>query len=359
MADVARAQRAHDALVYALASLSHAEKNVTLAFAEVLHGEHFRPLGYSSIHHYAKEGLKLSHAKTMQFVRLAQDMKRLPALEKAVASGEIPWTKARTVGAVATPENQDEWVKLAKTQPRRELERQAKQARGRMKAARAKQPNFASRFDSTPNPPQGDPPRRVSFELTSLQAAQFDKLMESARRQGSKDTATLLLASLESYVSQQVTRVNPASKTTVKSRPAAQVVLYKCESCSGVEAPVQRGTRQLQPAEAKAALCDVIQIGIDGRKRSKIPPRIRTAVLARDKHSCKRCKNTSFVDVHHIQRQESEGAHALENCVSLCRACHVNWHREEERLISAGVSARRVLELAREFAYGTSSAVDQ
>ncbi len=412
MSTITRAREAHRVLIRALAALEVANQSAVLAFAQVMQEEHFRPLGFSSIHHYATEGLKFSHGKTMQFVRLAKDMKRLPALEQALSSGEISWTKARTVGSVATPENQNEWVERAKSVPRRELEKQADQVKKRArKPARVEQPALGqlpgqsspnqlsvgqpspgqpvpgqpapgqSLLIDTPDLPAGDPPRRVSFELTQLQAAQFDKLMERSRRQGHRKAGETLLAALESLTSQRVTRVkvdsanteqtsahdasSPAPKQTVSIqptsvqstavqsasvRPAAQVVLYRCESCESVATPTRRGMRTLSRPEASAGQCDAVEIRGDGSTKSTIPPRVRRAVLARDRFSCRRCHSTQFVDVHHLQRRTNKGAHSVVNCAALCRACHVNWHTEESRLIAAGVSSGRILDRAREFA---------
>ncbi len=357
------ARNAHETLVAALTKLESAHKNATLAFAEIMHGEHYRVLGYADIQHYALEGLKLSHGKTMQFVRLAKDIKRLPALEKALETGEVTWTKARTVGAVATPDNQDEWVELAKNVPRRELEKKAKQVRRRRKGARTTQRDLALGISSAL--PIGDPPRRISFELTALQSAQFEKLMERARRQGQKDTAQLLLCALDLFTSQHVTRVNGDSISSegsaaelngtpaepgIRSRPAAQVVLYRCDACTGVASPTRDGMKTLSAAEARAALCDAVEIREDGSTKSTIRPRVRHRVLMRDQHRCRRCANTQFVDVHHLHRQVDKGEGTVDNCVSLCRRCHVNWHAEEERLLAAGVTFERILERAREFA---------
>jgi hypothetical protein len=47
--------------------------------------------------------LGLSDAKTYQFIRLAESLARLPALRASVEAGELPWTWARSVAAVATP----------------------------------------------------------------------------------------------------------------------------------------------------------------------------------------------------------------------------------------------------------------
>jgi len=127
--DVAVARRAHDTLVHALHSLENAEKNAVRCFADVYHRRLFRCLGYSSIHHYATEKLGFSPSKAAQFVRLAKDLERLPALAAAVDQDEVSWTKARVIGAIATPQTERAWVARARTTTRRELQREVRQAR--------------------------------------------------------------------------------------------------------------------------------------------------------------------------------------------------------------------------------------
>jgi hypothetical protein len=61
-------------------------------------------------------------------------MEALPALKSVVASGEVPWTKARVVAQVATPETQDFWIDQARCKGRRDLEHQATLARRRTRA---------------------------------------------------------------------------------------------------------------------------------------------------------------------------------------------------------------------------------
>jgi 5-methylcytosine-specific restriction endonuclease McrA len=73
------------------------------------------------------------------------------------------------------------------------------------------------------------------------------------------------------------------------------------------------------------------------RSRASIPPKLRREVLARDGHRCRRCGRTAHLNVHHRHKQEHGGAHTLNNCETLCRACHVVLHREEE-LLQRGIT---------------------
>ena len=192
------ARRAHDAMVSSLRELERAEQNAVLRFADILNERHFLHLGFSSIWHYAMEWLGFSKSKTGQFVRLAKDVKRLPELKTALEKNEIEWTKAREVGKVATVESQREWINRAKKSSRCELERDVKRA---SKKPAARQDSFVAN-----ELPQADPPVRVTFELTSLELAELEKLTEGLP--GSR-TEQLLAAFAALRREKKSTRVDP------------------------------------------------------------------------------------------------------------------------------------------------------
>jgi hypothetical protein len=67
------------------------------------------------------------------------------------------------------------------------------------------------------------------------------------------------------------------------------------------------------------------------RAKQTIPPALRRAVLLRD-HGCCRvpgCKNTLYLDLHHIQLRSDGGRHSLQNILSICTVHHRALHRGE------------------------------
>jgi hypothetical protein len=67
------------------------------------------------------------------------------------------------------------------------------------------------------------------------------------------------------------------------------------------------------------------------RARQSIPPALRRAVLARDRHRCTvpGCTHASFVDVHHVQPRSEGGRNQASNLLTLCGAHHRATHRGE------------------------------
>jgi 5-methylcytosine-specific restriction endonuclease McrA len=111
------------------------------------------------------------------------------------------------------------------------------------------------------------------------------------------------------------------------------MVIYRCEACGGAAVHSSAGDRKLDEAAVAAVSCDArIQNTAEPKRpnRQTIPPSIRRAVLARDRHRCRApgCGRTRFLEVHHIIPRDVGGSNRPENLVSLCSACHRLIHDE-------------------------------
>src|SRR5262245_38266474 len=82
----------------------------------------YHELGYAGIHDYAALALGLSPRKTRDLLRVGRALPSFPVLGAALEAGTLPWTKARELLPVLTPENEPTWVALAGTLTNRELE---------------------------------------------------------------------------------------------------------------------------------------------------------------------------------------------------------------------------------------------
>lgn len=60
---------------------------------------------------------------------------------------------------------------------------------------------------------------------------------------------------------------------------------------------------------------------------------VRERILARDEYVCQMCGSEKSLVVHHkTYKHHKKEAEHLEDLVTLCNACHNEWHREESRL---------------------------
>jgi len=312
----------HAALLQALDALRRAESRAVLWFAEVLKRRLYRPLGYATMELYAAGELGFSAAKTRQFLRLARQLEELPAVRDAVVDGSLPWTKARTVARIATPETEQAWLDRAKQESVRDLENDVRRSRA---AARVDPGTPALLPLDQPALPEA--PVAITLTLTPEQHGRFDATLERLQKQGRGESREeLVLQALATLAEDQGTRVPDGRSTN-------RVVLYRCEECG--KATIDG--RPVSPAVAAAKSCDaVIQDTIrGGPDRSTIPPSTRKAVLARDGHRCAApgCRATRFLEIHHRRPRSRGGGHDPANLVTLCAACHRLIHEKDGSVV--------------------------
>ncbi len=386
------AARVDEALRQALAVRDQAQECAVLWFAEVQRRGLFRELGYASLHLYATQALGFSDNRAWQFKRLADDLDRLPALREAVTAGELGWTKAQQVARVATADTQIAWVAQAKTQGRRELERevQAARKRARVGAVAASQMTFGD--VPALAPAQVPAPEATMFQVTlrldAVQLARFEALLEAARKArvapAAADRAELVLAGLAALVegvgvgggepammaaddaeaasavpalpalpalpAKESPGRNVAKKSTRQA--ATHIVVHQCPTCEAAAIVTARGELPLAPAQVAALTCDA-RVRERGRpNRATIPPALRAAVLVRDRHRCSSpgCGATRFLEVHHITPRQAGGANTADNLVTLCSRCHAFAHARgalapaqvREQVVAAQVAAAKV-----------------
>ena len=326
------------ALRRALGACDQSQRCAVLWFAEVQRRELFRQLGFASLQLYAVRALGFSDNRTWQFTRLADDLDRLPVLKEAVATGQVGWTKARQVARVATADTERQWVQRAKVAGKRELEREVAGALGRARARRtasagaAQMPLVPGQVGAEPGAaaaPEADPPATIALRADGLQLARFEALVERARKRGlvpkGADRTDLVLAALEAWVGGEGAAPNAA-------HPSIQVTVHQCPDCGRAAAVTSRGEKRLAPGQVGALACDARMRAPGGRNRAAIAPRVRAAVLARDRHRCAApgCGATSFLEVHHRVPRAQGGTNHATNLVTLCHRCHAFAHERHE-----------------------------
>ncbi|MBM4119075.1 HNH endonuclease [bacterium] len=314
----------------AVAELRRAEQNAVLWFAELMRRRLYRDCGYASIHAYADAVLGFGQAKTYQFIKLAESLSELPQLRASVEAGEMPWTKARSVAAVATPRSEGQWIALAKASSARELEAKIRESRSEA----ANESGQGALLPPAPAPlPTPAPKVQLSFTLEPEQHARWLAIVERLRKQGhARPKEELLLAAFAALAEAECTRVqNEAECTRVQNAPPYQVVIYRCEDCGAARLP---DGRSLTPAMAAQAACDCRTQREGEPNRASIPPALRRQVLARDGHRCQApgCRGTRFLEVHHREPRRRGGRNSAENLITLCAACHRLLHEGSLRL---------------------------
>ena len=315
------ADQVHASLKHSLKALEHAHHCSVLWFAEVQRRRLFRELGYSSVYQYAHEALGFSKSRTRDFVHLASRLDELPKVKKAMADGDLGYTKAREVVKVATPKTEGTWLKAAEA-PRKELVRQVKRAR---RAAKVD----AGQAELLPDEPTvvapEELPVRFQVDLTPEQEARRAALVEKLHKLGGAptDRAELLLEALAALVeAQECGPRGPRSSGT--EGPPVHIHVHEDKGVIKAEG------RLVGKADAERMRCDAVICRHGHRNEATVSPRIRREVLGRDRHRCQSpgCGRTRFLEVHHIVPRNQGGTNDPENLMTLCGSCHRYWHEK-------------------------------
>jgi len=181
-----------------LKAAEQAHQCAVLWFAEIKRRFLFRELGYASIYQYAIQELGFSKSRARDFILLAGQLDKLPAVRDALTAGEIGYTKARVIVSVATPETEDGWLKAAKG-TRKELVLEVKRAK---QAAKVDPGQGVLMPASAPVVAPKELPVRFQMDLTPEQEARRAALVERLHKLGSvpTDRAELMLEALAALV---------------------------------------------------------------------------------------------------------------------------------------------------------------
>ena len=337
------ASTANSALKQAIKTMVQAEHCAVLWFQEIHHRRLFRELGYSSIYQYASQELGFSSTKTGDYLALSKNLDTLPELKKELENGRIGYTKAREIVKVANSENEAEWLEEARVSPRRELARKVTQAK-KNAAARGRENPDQTQLLARPNlyTPVVAVKHKLTVEMTTEQLARFESLWEKLHKQGAVPAGS---AKAEMILEGLAALFDSHESVSTGFTPAVQIHVHKCPECKEATITTSRGKSPLTPKELDRLSCDAQVVESGKPNRATIKPSIRREALSRDQHSCQGpgCRNTRFLEIHHIVPRQLGGTNELKNLITLCSQCHTYLHDRDLRDFCppAGKSAQK------------------
>jgi len=329
-------------------------------------------LGYGSFSEYIERLFGYQPRSLQERLRVAEALEALPALARALASGELSWSAARELTRVAVRDTERVWLEFARGKTLRQLEPVVAQRRS---------------GDTPASPPDLSARRHtLRFEVAAETLASFrEALSELRRRAGAPlddDSALLELArcvlggpSNEGRASYQVVlhvcpdcgkgrqqaagglvpvgadvvcmaqcdaqHIGPVAGPPAgpSSAPANDLELEAGTSdgaTASVTATTSGSATTLHPATTSVPVPATarqdgahVSAGVLPRAKQSIPPALRRAVTLRDQHRCQvpGCSNASWIDVHHIELRSEGGRHSPQNLVCVCGAHHRAAHR--------------------------------
>jgi hypothetical protein len=316
-------------------------------------GVHVR-VGYASLGEYAERVAGLGGRQTEERLRVGRALAELPALDAALARGELCWSAVRELSRVATAETEREWLGWAKGRRSRQIE-QAVATRRRGDRPRDRADPSLMRHG-------------LHFEVRPETLALFRDLQAQVRADlggslggGPIDDDTLLFEIARRALG------GPGDD----GRASYQVALTRCEECGRSSIDAGGRSHPVDEGVAEMAACDGQRVGrVHGdapqqipvaaggvsphagasqgaggvsshgvapaaspapppaaptaRAKQDIPPAVRRQVMRRDGKRCvvSECANHLFLDVHHLDLRSEGGGHDAARLAVLCGAHH-------------------------------------
>ncbi len=322
------AYSANQALKTALKTMAQAKHCAVLWFKEIHARKLYDELGYASIYLYANQELGFSDTKTGDFLRLSKKLDDLPQLKKELEEGRIGYTKAREIIKVANSENERDWLEEARHSPRRKLAQKVTWAR---KNAAAQGKENPAQIPLLQRPKLKTPAvaakHRISLEMTTEQLARFESLAEKIYKKGVAPAGS---AKVEMILEGMSALLESADPQAAGSTSPVQIHIQRCPDCQDAAITTSRGSVSLTAQELERLSCDAQIVEPGKPNRATIKPSVRRQALSRDQHRCQTpgCRNTRFLEIHHLVPRNKGGTNELKNLITLCGRCHAHLHEK-------------------------------
>jgi hypothetical protein len=245
-------------------------------------------------------------------VRVAVALSELPLIDGAYSRGEITYSKARAMTRVATTDNEEMLVSMARGMTAAELEKLCQMMRSSAvdESAADLKRAFRSRTDANGMV-------RMTITVTAEEAAVVCVALDACA-----DTPNRRAEGL-------VAMADAALRGTAGDRNPTEVIVFACaddlsaRTEEGRSVPAETTRRLLCDAGVVALIRDANGKTLDiGRKTRTIPAATRRALSIRDRGCRFPGCNHVIVDGHHIEHWCEGGETKLDNLVSLCRRHH-------------------------------------
>ncbi len=311
--------------------------------AELDRREGWATWGAKSCAHWLSWRCSVTPNAAREQVRVARRLRELPAVRGAFASGELSFSKVRALTRVATEDNEEELVGMARHATAAQLEVMVRSYRRTSRVEELELANARHAARSLVHHYDDDgflvikarlDPEEGAVVLAALAAA-TQAVGESVTAEtrdahplrSSTRNADALVALAETVLSSGPRPCSGGDRNQVVVHVDANALFDdtdgRCELDDGAAVASETARR----LACDAGLVRLVNRGGEplsiGRKTRTIPQAIRRALRARDRR-CRfpGCTESRFVDAHHIRHWARGGETALSNLVHLCRFHH-------------------------------------
>lgn len=331
------------------ASITVATARMLLLIAELDRREPWGAQGLRSCAHWLNWKLGIDLGAAREKVRVARALDTLPAIRTAFSRGEVSYSKVRAMTRVATVENEDYLLMIARHGTAAHVERLVRGYRRvkRLEEAEAVNAAYAERGlhyhwdeDGMLVLSARIPADAGVVVLKALQAA-----MDNADESGTVENVSAETSDAEEpFGARRADALCRIAEQHLVNAPEAVKQADRYQVVVHVDAEALREDGQpsrceiehgppLAAQSVKRIACDASLVTVHtdrhgtlldiGRKRRSVPPPMRRALSFRDR-GCRfpGCTQHRVVDAHHVRHWADGGETSLANLVLLCRHHH-------------------------------------
>lgn len=320
--------------------------------AEYDRREAWAPFGILSCAHWLNWKCGIGLVAAREKVRVAHALERLPRISEAFRKGELSYSKVRAMVRVATRENEEYLLHLARHGTAAHVERLVSAYRRVQRNAETQRANAVHDGRSVHYHHDEDGAMvlsaRLSPEVGALVVKALDAASEALYRKARHDDSAESMP--RSHAARRADALALMAESFLANGAATraggdrqQVIVHVDAECLLEDDAYGRAEVDQGPWIAcetvRRLACDggIVAMVEDrdgrpldvGRKTRSIPPAVRRALASRDR-GCRfpGCTNRHFVEGHHIVHWASGGATRLDNLVQLCHHHHRGVHEE-------------------------------
>ena len=335
-------QNLADSITSLAANIAAATARLLALLAEFDRRQSWAGWGIHSCAHWLnwKCGIDLGAAR--EKVRVAHAVEVLPAIKQAFAAGELSYSKVRTITRIATTENEDYLLMIARHSTAAHVERLVRAYRQADREAALAKANAAHRgrtctwyFDD-----EGSlvikarlPAEAGALFIEGMVSASSDLEFDSSVADGDNARAAQRADALVHLAEQFLARGAVPSSSADRHLVVMHVDLNALKTTGDyARADLDHGPA-VAPETARRVACDAARHTIEeddhgeplniGRKTRTIPPAIRRFLTQRDR-GCRfpGCTHHRYVDAHHVEHWADGGETSADNLLLLCRRHH-------------------------------------
>jgi hypothetical protein len=302
--------------------------------------------GWRSTAHYLSWRIGLDPGAAREKVRVARALPALPRIGDCLRRGELSYSKVRALTRIATPDNEQDLLDIARAGTAAHVEKVVRAYRGVERTAELETAaaQHEARFVNSRLAEDGS--LVLNGQLPPEEGARFRKALEAfenALRAEEPTDSDAPAHSERSWGQRSADALVRMAETAVAAGDVASDAA-RCQVVVHVDAqvlaePAAAGRSEVEqagsvPAETSRRLaCDADVIPMTdgprgepldiGRKSRVIPAGLRRALRARDEGCAfPGCNATRFVEGHHIRHWAEGGPTKLDNLVQLCGFHH-------------------------------------